>query len=226
MTEQKTKEELIEQQEQLKSEIERLQKIIDASSETTFEIIIEDLKQQMIENVQEEHWSNVKSCIKEVDSVNGTKNFITKQSELLNRKREELEEVKTQIDNYQPTLFEQSENEESKIAPTNIISPDKRPIRTGDVFMSTDKCRADGEQIYYAVIESCVKNKFIIISNSYKDDDKLLHLNLDILKDTEYVGNAYVETDNVNTITNAKWALNKIEEYISIEDEEGEDEEG
>lgn len=221
MTEQnKTKEELIKQQENLKSEIERLQKIIDASSETTFEIIIEDLKQQMIENVQDEHWSNVKSCIKEVDSVNGTKNFITKQSELLNRKKEELKEVTTQIENYQISLFEQSE--ESKIAPTNI-DLDGKPIRTGDVFMATDKCKSDGEQIYYAVIESCVKNKFIIISNSYKDDDKLLHLNLDILKDTDFVGNAYIETDNVNTITSAKWALNQIEQYKSIDSEEGEE---
>lgn len=109
-----TKEELIKQKEELESEIERLQKIIDASSETTFEIIIEDLKQQMIQNVEEEKWSDVKSCIKEVDSVNGTKNFILKQSELLNRKKEELKDITTQIENFQTSLFEQKNKKNNK----------------------------------------------------------------------------------------------------------------
>ena len=61
----------------------------------------------MIENVQEEKWPEIKSCIKEVDAVNGTKNFILKQSELLNRKKEELKEITVQIENFQTSLFEQ-----------------------------------------------------------------------------------------------------------------------
>jgi len=109
-----TKEELIKQKEELENSVERLQKIIDASSETTFEIIIEDLKQQMIENVEAEHWSGIKSCIKEIDSVNGTKNFILKQSELLNRKKQELEEINDKINNYQSSIFDTSNNEEEE----------------------------------------------------------------------------------------------------------------
>ena len=102
-----TKDELIKQKEELKSEIERLQKIIDASSETTFDIITDDLKQQIIEAVENEEWSEVKSGIKEISAVNGTKDFISRQSVLITKKKEELEDIETQIKNFQPSLFEQ-----------------------------------------------------------------------------------------------------------------------
>ena len=48
--EKETKQELIERAAEIQEDIERLQKIVDASSETTFEIILEDLKVQMMVN--------------------------------------------------------------------------------------------------------------------------------------------------------------------------------
>ena len=82
----KTKEQLIQEKETLESDIDRLQKIIDASSQTTFKIIIDDIKQQMIENIENERWSAVKSNLSEVTNVNGTREFISKQTDLLDKK--------------------------------------------------------------------------------------------------------------------------------------------
>lgn len=230
MTEKLTKEELQEKQKQLKEDIERLQKIIDASSETTFEIIIEDLKQQMIENVEQEHWSNVKSCIKEVDSVNGTKNFIIKQSELLNKKKEELDEVTSQIDHYQTSLFEQKPEEVSEGAEPTNISFNGSPLRTGDVYQSTEYVNCKGEEIYYAIVKSSeIEGKYAIISNSFREE-MLLHYpkNLEILKNTNFIGNKFVEPENSNCTTVAKKVMNKIDEWrqANLQDnEEGEKDE-
>lgn len=199
MSETKTKRELLKQKETLKGEIERLQKIIDASSETTFDIIIDDLKQQMIQNVEGEHWSNVKSCIKEVDSVNGTRNFIQKQSELLSRKQEELKELSKKIDNYQPSLFEQPENENGPAIDTGFYLPDGEPIETGDIYISENS--DSGELSYYVVIIAKDVGKYAVIGNTI-DGELLLNYpkNRELLENAEYIGNIYYGTQQKDAL--------------------------
>ena len=133
MSEKETKEQLIEKAKLIQEDIDRLQKIVDASSETTFEIILEDLKSQMIENVNMESWQTLKANIKEVDSIKGTQDFIAKQSTLLNKKKEELEEVNEKISNYQCGLFDNLINQELKTEPTGFKRGDSM-ICVGDIY--------------------------------------------------------------------------------------------
>ena len=203
----KTKEQLISEKETLENEVERLEKIIDASSQTTFKIIIDDLKQQMIENIENERWSAVKTNLNEVNNVNGTREFINKQTDLLDKKREELDDLTAKIDNYQPSLFEDQKEidpeEESKAEYTGIVIFDNE-IRVGDVF-----CRS--EITYLAVIRSeDMQGKYALISNSF-DGEKLLQYpaNKDLLIDADYIGNIY-DADNIAALN----AYHKIEENI------------
>jgi len=211
----KTKNELLEQKKTLEGEIERLQKIIDASSETTFDIIIDDLKQQMIQNVEGEHWSNVKSCIKEVDSVNGTRNFIQKQSELLNRKQEELEELSEKIDNYQPSLFEQSEKEVYSAIDTGFTLPDGEPIETGDIY----KFKEPNSDIvnFYVVTQAKGEGKFAVIGNTI-DEELLLNYpkNRELLENAKYIGNIYygvAQKDALDTLKELQTLTNNDERF-------------
>lgn len=198
MEENKTKEELIKEQEILKSEVERLQKIIDASSETTFEIIIEDLKKQMIENVEAERWTAVKNCIKEVDSVNGTKNFIEKQSSLLTKKEEELEEITAQIENYQPSLFDSTQEETENEAIETGIKYQSSMLVTGDIYKSRFVNNTTGDYSYYLIKKSSEKEgSFAMISNSFEGERLLQYpKNVDLLDFTYYEGNIFIDDDD------------------------------
>ena len=146
MSEKETKEQLIEKAKLIQEDIDRLQKIVDASSETTFEIILEDLKSQMIENVNMESWQTLKANIKEVDSIKGTQNFIAKQSTLLNKKKEELKEVNEKISNYQCGLFDNLINQELKTEPTGFKRGDSM-IFVGDIY----KYQEDDQEVYYLI---------------------------------------------------------------------------
>ena len=198
----KTKEQLIQEKETLESDIDRLQKIIDASSQTTFKIIIDDIKQQMIENIENERWSAVKSNLSEVTNVNGTREFISKQTDLLDKKNEELLDLISKIDNYQPSLFE-DQKEETKSEYTGIVV-NQNEIRVGDVFCRNEIC-------YLAVTKSKdMEDKYALISNSF-EGEKLLQYpaNAKLLVDADYIGNIYDE-DNVAALN----AYHKIEENI------------
>ncbi len=215
---QPTKKELMEKQEQLKNETARLQKIIDASSETTFEIIIEDLKQQMIENVEQEHWANVKSCIKEVDSIKGTQDFINKQSSLLLKKKDELKEVTDELDNWQPNLFVLETNNNKTDSEQTGVKFNDRELKTGDIFVG------ENEITSYAIVKSSeIEGKFAIISNCFPDE-KLLNYpkNLENLKHTNYIGNIHEDNSNDNDVTLAKSKYKTIEEYRNGNNENGE----
>lgn len=218
-----TKNELLEQKKTLEGEIERLQKIIDASSETTFDIIIDDLKQQMIQNVEGEHWSNVKSCIKEVDSVNGTRNFIQKQSELLSRKQKELKDLSEKIDNYQPSLFEQPENEECSAIDTGFTLQDfETPIETGDIY----KFKEPNSDIvnFYVVIQAKNVGKYAVIGNTI-DGELLLNYpkNRELLENAKYIGNIYygvAQKDALDTLKELQTLTNNDERFNLVNDTE------
>lgn len=209
-----TKEGLIKQQQQLKDEVTRLQKIIDASSETTFDIIIEDLKEQMRQNIEEEDWGEIKSCIKEVDNVNGTRKFISKQASLLSKKKEELADVTDKIDHFQPTLFDGQEEkqEEEKREATALKAPNNQLLYTGDIYKSNIP-NVDDKYNYYLVKKSSEKvGCFAVISNSFPEERLLQYpKNLDLLLNTHFIGNRFEP--------NGKKEYDEVKEAIKIIDE-------
>lgn len=185
-----TKEELEQKKKELESDIERLKKIIKASDKTTFEIIIEDLKRQMHDNVDNEFWGTLKSCIKEVDNVNGTQDFIEKQSTLLSKKESELEETISQINNYQPSFFEQAFDKTAKALPTGFKSGDSS-ITLGDIYKSKTE-----PTIYYLIRKSKTqKDKTAVISSEDSQNEMLLNFpkTLQIINEAEYYGNIHLE---------------------------------
>ncbi len=189
MSEKETKEQLIEKAKLIQEDIDRLQKIVDASSETTFEIILEDLKSQMIENVNMESWQTLKANIKEVDSIKGTQDFIAKQSTLLNKKKEELKEVNEKISNYQCGLFDNLINQELKTEPTGFKRGDSM-ICVGDIY----KYQEDDQEVYY-LIKKTKKGKFAFSSSVDPEGEMQLQYpaNLQVLNDTVYLGNIHIK---------------------------------
>lgn len=220
-----TKEGLIKQQQQLKDEVTRLQKIIDASSETTFDIIIEDLKEQMRQNIEEEDWGEIKSCIKEVDNVNGTRKFISKQASLLSKKKEELADVTDKIDHFQPTLFDGQEEPpaEEKRETTALKSPDNQLLYTGDIYKSRIQ-NIDNEYNYYLIKKSSEKvGCFALISNSFPEERLLQYpKNLDLLLNTYFVGNRYEinGTKEFNEVSEAMNIINNGREKFRVDNKQ------
>lgn len=190
-----TKEALVKQKATLQDEVTRLQKIIDASSETTFDIIIEDLKEQMHTNIDEEDWGEVKSCIKEVDNVNGTRKFISKQASLLSKKKEELADITDKIEHFQPSLFDKNEEQEEAPATqkegTGIYDDEGSEFMSGDVYKS--KFVEDGDYYYYFIRRSTEKEgSFAIISNTFAEERLLQYpKNTELLLNAQYVGNRF-----------------------------------
>lgn len=163
-----------------------LKKIIEASSKTTFEIIIEDLKVRMAENVKMEQWSALKNNIKEVDSIKGTQNFIETQSTLLEKKQEELQEVEDSLQNYQTSLFDNQPAEEVTQEKTGFNFKDV-PIETGDIFANEDKTE-------YLLVKRSeeIEGSFAIVSNYFTGERCLQYpSNFALLNDKERVGNIY-----------------------------------
>lgn len=204
-----TKEELEQKKKELEGDIERLKKIIKASDKTTFEIIIEDLKRQMHDNVDNESWALLKSCIKEVDNVKGTQDFIEKQSTLLSKKESELEEIINQINNYQPSIFEQNYDKDAKAVPTGFKNGDSS-IVFGDVYKSK---KESVEPIYYLVRKSeTQKDKAAVISSTDSKNEMFLNFpkTLQIIIESEYIGNVYIkDVDHENAVSALKIITDK-----------------
>lgn len=190
--EKKTKQQLIDEAKEVQEDIERLQKIVDASSETTFEIILEDLKSQMIENVNMESWNTLKSNIKEVDSIKGTQDFIAKQSTLLNKKKEELKDLNDQINHYQGGLFDNLLDKQVKAEPTGFKKGDMT-ISLGDVYHLNPQTPGS-EDIYYLIVKT-KKNKYAFVTSVDSTCELELQYpaNLLVISRAEYVGNIHIE---------------------------------
>ncbi|MBR3654870.1 MAG: hypothetical protein IKN62_05515 [Elusimicrobia bacterium] len=192
--EKKTKQQLIDEAKEVQEDIERLQKIVDASSETTFEIILEDLKSQMIENVNMESWNTLKSNIKEVDSIKGTQDFIAKQSTLLNKKKEELKDLNDQINHYQGGLFDNLLDKQVKAEPTGFKKGDMT-ISLGDVYRLDPQTPDPKEKAVYYLIVKTKKNKYAFVTSVDSTCELELQYpaNLLVISRAEYVGNIHIE---------------------------------
>lgn len=78
-----TRESLEERKSELQEECEKLNKIISASDTSTFEIMIEDIKKEMMKNIAEENWKILKQNKNKVEKFRDIVKIIQNQDELL-----------------------------------------------------------------------------------------------------------------------------------------------
>ena len=83
------KAQLEEERVRLTDEIEKLNKIIKASDTATFEIMIDDIKQEMLSNVKEENWKSLKMNKSKIEAFRDIVRILQNQDELLEQKQNE-----------------------------------------------------------------------------------------------------------------------------------------
>lgn len=191
-----SKEELIEKQKQLTSEIENLQKVIAASNTTVFDLLINEVKKEMQDNIAEEEWKKLKENQKKIESYRSIEKTLQNQEDLLDRKENELVDVENAIENYQPSLFEQPAEEqeieiEGEAEDTGFEDSEGNAYKTGDVYSSESEEKTE----YYLVKKSAESSdKFAIISNAFNDELLLNYpKNREILDEADFIGNIYDE---------------------------------
>ena len=185
--------ELEEKKERLISEIKKLEAVIKASDTSTFEIIIEDIKREMTDNIAEEEWKILKQNISKVDKFREIVKIIQNQDDLLEQKKDELKDVEWELDHYQMSVFDEQNTiiSEGTCEPTQYKHASGYEIETGDVYKSTN---CDGEVSYYLVKKSSGKeNSYALISNSFEDELLMNYpKNRELIINAEYVGNIYL----------------------------------
>lgn len=191
-----SKDELIDRQQQLTSEIENLNKVIAASNTTVFDLLINEVKKEMQDNIAEEEWKKLKENQKKIESYRSIEKTLQNQEDLLDRKQEELEDVNDAIENYQPSLFEQpSQNQEIEIEgeaeETGFEDSEGNAYKTGDVYTSENEEGAS----YFLVKKSAESSdKFAIISNAFENELLLNYpKNRELLDSADFIGNIYDE---------------------------------
>lgn len=192
-----SKDELIDRQQQLTSEIENLNKVIAASNTTVFDLLINEVKKEMQDNIAEEEWKKLKENQKKIESYRSIEKTLQNQEDLLDRKQEELEDVNDAIENYQPSLFEQpAQNQEIEIEgeaeETGFEDSEGNAYKTGDVYTSENE---EGASEYFLVKKSAESSdKFAIISNSFENELLLNYpKNRELLDSADFIGNIYDE---------------------------------
>ena len=126
-----TREELEEQKEQLQKEIEKLNIIIEASDTSTFEIMIDDIKAEMVNNVAEENWKVLKANRSKVEKFREIVKIIQNQDELLEEKKDELDEVQWKLDHFQENLFDQETEEAETTEEVEEAEKENECVTTG-----------------------------------------------------------------------------------------------
>jgi hypothetical protein len=204
----KTKEDLLLEKAKVDDEVTRLKKVIEASNDETFQIVMDDLKEQIKAEIDKEEFSNAKSLLSNVTSFKNAQNYITEQGKLLSKKQAESASLEEQIANWQPSLFDQCPETLFSIAgkaiPTGLKTK-YREINVGDVF------ELHGDYMVVK-ISSEITDKFAIISNFF-DGEKMLQYpkNFAYLENTVFVGNIYDEERNEKT----KTAIETITKYLT-----------
>lgn len=201
--------ELEEKKKQLIDEIERLKSFIESSDTSTFEIMIDDIKKQMHNNITEEDWKSMKVNKGKIEEIRNVAKIIKNQSNLLEEKQDELDDVEWELKHYQTNLFEQAQQNEQTAEFTGIIV-NNNEIRVGDVFAPL------GENLYLLVKKSNdIEGKYAVCSNFFEDERMLQYpANLALLDDVDYIGNIYDDSpDNQAALD----ALKFISDYLQQE---------
>lgn len=114
------------------------------------------------------------------------------QEDLLERKIEELEDVQSAIDCYQPTIFEAIEEIEGGTAEkTGFETDEGEAIQTGDIYHVIDDPE---EPEHYVLIKKSneIENSFAMISNFFEGERCLQYpSNRKILDKSIFLGNIY-----------------------------------
>lgn len=111
MSEEQTQQQLEEKKERLIQDIKALNDVIEASNTPVFEILINEVKREMQQNIAIENWKGLKENKKQVESYRSVEKIIQNQHELLKRKKQELKEIEEQLKYYQQNLFEEDSEE-------------------------------------------------------------------------------------------------------------------
>lgn len=183
-----TQSELEAYEKQLEQEIDSLTKVVEASNTTVFDILINEVKEEMKNNIAEEEWKVLKENQKKIESYRSIEKALQNQEDLLEKKEEELKDVQYALKNYQTHLFEN----QAEQAETTNFEYCGTPIQTGDIFKKT----SEGEDnIFYLVKKSVeIGGSFAIISNFFEGERCLQYpSNFKILEGSEFVGNIYDE---------------------------------
>ena len=216
-----TKEELEEKRDCLNIEIEQLEKIIAASDTSTFEIIISNIKSEMNSNIKEEDWKSLKQNKNKIEEFRKVARIIQNQSELLNKKRKELEDTEWELNHFQLNMFKSGTEDvsEPEKTPYNALGCAENLI-TGDVF----RAKANDKEYFLVKKSEEIEGSYAIISNSFEGERLLQYpSNRKILDETEYIGNIYYgdfqedATTGLRVIADAK-ATKEQDTEQSIED--------
>lgn len=187
-----TKEQLQIKAKQLECEIETLKSVIEASNTTVFDLLINEVKKEMQANIAEEEWKKLKENQKKIESYRSIEKTLQNQEDLLERKKEELEDVQSAINCYQRTIFEAIEEiADGKSEITGFDTDDGESIQTGDIYHLIDN-PTEPERYVLIKKSSEIENSFAMISNFFEGEKCLQYpLNRKILSRSVYVGNIY-----------------------------------
>lgn len=183
-----TLEELEQEYAQLDQEVQKIKAIIDASDTSTFEIFIEQIKEEMIDNVKEEDFKTLKQNKLKVEKFREIIKIIQNQTKLLETKTAEMQDLRWKIDHFQQSL--PLEVPEQEIIDTGFMY-ENQPIETGDVFSFKEP--KDEVKTYYLVKKSAeIADSFAFISNSFEGERCLQYpSNFKLIEKSVFVGNIY-----------------------------------
>lgn len=225
-----TQEQLEAYEKQLEQEIDSLTKVVEASNTTVFDILINEVKEEMRNNIAEEEWKVLKENQKKIESYRSIEKALQNQEDLLDKKEEELANVQDALRHYQTHLFESQPEEERAVDTGFTFGTCGQSIVVGDVYKARS-IDVVGNPIYYIIKKSAEMEGSFAIAGTNFDDEKLLQYpaNREILETTSYVGNIYIEDDLYQDALSAlEWFAGQKESFTSeseINSEEGEDEE-
>ena len=182
-----SQEQLESYEKQLEQEIKSLTQVVEASNTTVFDILINEVKEEMRSNIAEEEWKVLKENQKKIESYRSIEKALQNQEDLLEKKEEELANVQDALKNYQ-THLEFDNQPEVEIIDTGFVY-ENEPIKTGDVFSSKEII--DGVKTYYLVKKSVeIADSFAFISNSFEGERCLQYpSNFKLIEKSVYIGN-------------------------------------
>ena len=166
-----SKRELVAKINDVKREIEELNRITSIGNLESFELIISKIKEDIIRDINEEDFKAAKNNMGKINKMRDFTNYIEKQRDIIEQKEDELEDLQYQLDNYQMNMFEEYSEEDSEPEDTGIKHNNKM-LRTGDVY----KLDGENEQEsrYFMVVSSKeMPEKFALITN-YIEGEHLL----------------------------------------------------
>lgn len=201
-------EQLQEKEKELKNEIEKLELLINSSDTSTFEIMINNVKEEMQRNIYEEDWKALKNNKNKIEKFRDVVKIIQNQEELLDEKKEELEDIQLRMQYQQRSLLEDLTTPKE----TGFTFDNGDSISTGDVYSKTTD---NGEIQFFGVKESSeVDGAFSIVSNSFEGERMLQYpQNLNLLKQAKtYIGNLYIEDSDREAAVNVFNAILGSEE--------------